>query len=78
MNPHKADIELDHGLIEESLQRAQSIQEIFNEENWLTAEMLNQLQAKPPSNQSLPAEDWKQQGRDLRRHFRRAGIFSLL
>lgn len=41
----------------------QTIQEIFKEEKWLTAEMLNQLQAEPPSNQLLPANDWKQQGR---------------
>jgi len=63
MHTPKADIEPDHGLIEESLRRLQTIQEIFSEEKWLTAEMLNHLQAEPPSNQLLPASDWKQQGR---------------
>ena len=55
MHTHKADIEPDHGLIEERLQRLQTIQEIFNKEKWLTAEMLHHLQAEPPSNQLLPA-----------------------
>jgi hypothetical protein len=63
MHAHKADIEPDHGLTEERLQRLQTIQEIFKGEKWLTAEMLNHMQAEPPSNQLLPADDWKQQGR---------------
>lgn len=63
MHTHKADIEPDYGLIEERLQRLQTIQGIFNKEKWLTAEMLNHLQAEPPSNQLLPASNWKQQGR---------------
>jgi hypothetical protein len=63
MHTHKADIESDHGSIEERLQRLQTIQEIFKEEEWLTAEMLNRLQAEPPSNQRLLANDWKRQGR---------------
>jgi len=63
MSTHKADIESDHGLIEERLQRLQTIQEIFKEEKWLTAEMLNRLQAEPPSNQRFPASDWKRQDR---------------
>jgi len=63
MHTHKADIEPDYGLIEERLQRLQTIQEIFSEEKWLTAEMLNHLQAEPPPDQMLPASDWKRQGR---------------
>lgn len=63
MHTPKADIESDHGLIEESLRRLQTIQEIFSEEKWLTAEMMNHLQAEPLSNQLLPASDWKRQGR---------------
>lgn len=56
-------IKPDVGLVEERLHRLQTIREIFNEEEWLTAEMLNQLQARPPSNKSLPASDWKRRGR---------------
>ena len=51
------------GLVEERLHRLQTIREIFNEEEWLTAEMLNRLQPEPPSNKSLPASDWKRRGR---------------
>lgn len=63
MYTHNADIEPDHGLIEERLQRLQTIQEIFKEAKWLTAEMLNRLQEEPPSSQRLPASDWKRQGK---------------
>jgi hypothetical protein len=56
-------IEPDLGLVEERLQRLQTIREIFKEEEWLTAEMLNRLQPEPPSNRSLPASDWKRRGR---------------
>jgi hypothetical protein len=62
MHMHKADIEPDQGLEEETLRRLQTIQEIFSKEKWLTGEMLNHLQAEPPSNHLLPASDWKQQG----------------
>src|SRR5579863_804564 len=41
------------GLVEERLHRLQTIREIFNEEEWLTAEVLNRLQPNPPSNKSL-------------------------
>jgi hypothetical protein len=51
------------GLVEERLHRLQTIREIFTEEEWLTAEMLNRLQPEPPSNKSLPASDWKRRGR---------------
>jgi hypothetical protein len=56
-------IEPDLGLVEERLQRLQTIREIFKEEEWLTADMLNRLQLEPPSNRSLPASDWKRRGR---------------
>ena len=56
-------IEPEIGLIEERLQRMQTVQEIFEEKEWLTAEMLKRLQPKPPSNRSLPARDWKRRGR---------------
>jgi hypothetical protein len=63
MHMHKADIEPNQGLEEETLRRLQTIQEIFSKEKWLTADMLNHLQAEPPSNHLLPASDWKQQGK---------------
>jgi len=56
-------IEPELGLVEERLQRMQTIREIFKEEEWLTADMLNRLQPDPPSNRSLPASDWKRRGR---------------
>jgi hypothetical protein len=56
-------IEPDLGLVEERLQRLQTLREIFKEEEWLTADMLNRLQPEPPSNRSLPASDWKRRGR---------------
>src|ERR1700689_1060434 len=40
-------IEPDLGLVEERLQRLQTIREIFKEEEWLTADMLNRLQLEP-------------------------------
>lgn len=55
--------EPDLGLVEERLQRMQTIREIFNGEEWLSAEMINRLQPEPPSNRSLPASDWKRRGR---------------
>ena len=56
-------IEPDLGLVEERLDRLQTIRTMFREEEWLTNEMLNQLQPEPPSNRSLPASDWKRRGR---------------
>jgi hypothetical protein len=56
-------IEPDLGLVKERLQRLHTIREIFKEEEWLTAEMLNRLQPESPSNRSLPASDWKRRGR---------------
>jgi hypothetical protein len=45
------------------LQYTQTISEIFHKEEWLTAEIINRHQPRPPSNPSLPADDWKQSGR---------------
>ncbi len=53
----------DVGLVEERLRRMQTIREMFQEEKWLTADMLNRLQPDPHSNRSLPASDWKRRGR---------------
>ena len=56
-------IEPDLGLVEERLDRLHTIRTMFHEGEWLTNEMLNQLQPDPPSNRSLPASDWKRRGR---------------
>jgi hypothetical protein len=55
--------EPDLGLIEERIQRLKTIQEMLDEGEWLTAEMLNRLQPEPPSNKSHPASDWKRRDR---------------
>lgn len=55
--------EPDLGLIEERIQRLKTIREMLDEDEWLTAEMLNRLQPEPPSNKSHPASDWKRRGR---------------
>jgi hypothetical protein len=36
--------------------------EIFEDEEWLSPDMLNRLQRDPPLNPSLPASDWKERG----------------
>lgn len=56
-------IEPDLSLVEERLDRLQSIRTMFHKGEWLTNEILNQLQPDPPSNRSLPASDWKRRGR---------------
>lgn len=45
------------------MQYTQTISEIFHEEEWLTAEIVNRHQPRPLSNPSLPADDWKRCGR---------------
>ena len=50
-------------LMEERIRRLQTIREIIDHGDWLTAEELNALQLSPPSNKSLPASDWKRRGR---------------
>jgi hypothetical protein len=55
--------EPDLGLVEDRLQRMQTIREILQEGEWLTADMINRLQPEPPANRSLPTSDWKRRGR---------------
>jgi hypothetical protein len=56
-------IKPDAGLVEERVRRMQTIHEIFNKDEWLTTESLNELQPERPKNRSLPASDWKRRGR---------------
>ncbi len=52
-------IEPDLGLVEERVDRMRAVRTMFNDGEWLSSEMLNQLQWEPPANRSMPASDWK-------------------
>ena len=54
-------------LVEDRVHRMKTVQQVFAEGDWITAEHVNALQADPPTNKSHPASDWK----------RRARIFSV-
>ena len=55
-------VEPTKSLLQERVRRAGTIQEIFSQQQWLTAEEINMLQQRPPRNPSLPASDWKRRG----------------
>jgi hypothetical protein len=40
-----------------------TLKEVFENDDWLTAEEINKLQLRPPARQSRPASDWERQGR---------------
>jgi hypothetical protein len=50
-------------LIEDRVHRMKTVQQVFAEGDWITAEQINALQIEPPSNKSHPASDWKRRGR---------------
>lgn len=50
-------------MLEERIQRARTIREVFEQTDWLSAEELNGLQLRPPKNKAYPAVDWKRRGR---------------
>jgi hypothetical protein len=50
-------------LLEDRVQRMQTLRQVFVEGDWLTSEQLNTLQATPPKSRSQPASDWKRRGR---------------
>ncbi len=50
-------------LVEERARRMRTIQAVFTDGDWLTAEQINALQATPPANKAHPASDWKRRGR---------------
>jgi len=50
-------------LLADRVQRMRTLQQVFAEGDWLTAEQLNALQADPPAHKSHPASDWKRRGR---------------
>lgn len=50
-------------LVEDRVHRMKTVQQVFAEGEWLTAEQINALQLDPPANKSHPASDWKRRGR---------------
>ncbi len=50
-------------LLEDRVQRTQTLRQVFVEGEWLTSEQLNALQPAPPKSKSQPASDWKRRGR---------------
>ena len=50
-------------LLEDRVHRMRTVQQVYAEGDWLTAEQLNALQSEPPANTSHPASDWKRRGR---------------
>jgi hypothetical protein len=50
-------------LVEDRVRRMKTVQQVFAEGDWITAEQINALQAEPPANKSHPASDWKRRGR---------------
>lgn len=63
-------------LVEERVRRMRTIHEVFAEGEWLTAEQLNALQAKPPANKAHPAADWKRRGRVFSVNYRGKEYFA--
>ena len=63
-------------LVEERVHRTRTIQEVFAEGEWLTAEQLNALQATPPANKAHPASDWKRRGRVFSVNYRGKEYFA--
>jgi len=63
-------------LVEERVHRMRTIQEVFAECEWLTAEQLNALQATPPANKAHPASDWKRRGRVFSVNYRGREYFA--
>ncbi|WP_324781134.1 plasmid mobilization protein [Thiobacillus sedimenti] len=55
-------IEPNTGLVEARLARLNTVREILEQGEWLTAEQLNALQPNPPTQRNQPASDWKHRG----------------
>jgi hypothetical protein len=63
-------------LVQERVRRMGTIQEVFAESEWLTAEQLNGLQATPPANKAHPASDWKRRRRVFSVNYRGKEYFA--
>lgn len=50
-------------MLEDRIARMATVNEVFEEGDWLTAEDINKLQKKPPAKKSLPASEWKRRRR---------------
>jgi hypothetical protein len=69
-------VEPDLELVEDRVHRMRTIQELFADGEWLTAEQLNALQATPPANKAHPASDWKRRGRVFSVNYRGKEYFA--
>lgn len=63
-------------LVEERVHRMRTVQQVFTEGEWLTAEQLNALQATPPANKAHPASDWKRRRRVFSVNYRGKEYFA--
>ncbi len=54
----------------------ETINEIFRDGKWLTAEQLNEPQVKRSANKSHPDSDWKRQGRIFAVNYRGEEYFA--
>ncbi len=50
-------------LIQDRIQRMNTVNQVFGNTDWIASEEINALQAEPPANKSHPASDWKRRGR---------------
>jgi hypothetical protein len=50
-------------LLEDRVAQMATMNKVFEEGDWLTADEINALQPNPPAKKSLPASDWKRRGR---------------
>jgi hypothetical protein len=69
-------VEPDLELVQERLNRMRTVQDVFAEGEWLTAEQINALQATPPANKAHPASDWKRRGRVFSVNYRGKEYFA--
>jgi len=46
-------------MLEERIEQMTTVRTVLAKGDWLTAEEINKLQSKPPSETSLPAVDWR-------------------
>ena len=69
-------VEPDLELVEDRLYRMRTIQDVFTDGDWLTAEQINALQATPPANKAHPASDWKRRGRVFSVNYRGKEYFA--
>jgi hypothetical protein len=50
-------------MLNECRRHLETVQTVFGQGEWLTAEQINALQKRPPASRSQPASDWQRSGR---------------